>query len=97
MIRTFGDKLTECVYHGNLTRREIRQIPHEILKTAARKLDLLNAAIELRDLFSPSGNRLEKLSGDYQGHYSIRINDQFRIIFRYIEGHAYHVRIVDYH
>lgn len=97
MIKSFGDKATESLYHGHFNTREVRQLPTTLFKLAARKLDLLNAAVELRDLFSPPGNRLEKLSGDYQGQYSIRVNDQFRIVFHFSEGHAYGVRITDYH
>ena len=97
MIKSFGDKATELLYHGHFNHRELRQLPNMLFKIAARKLDLLNSAVELRDLLSPPGNRLEKLSGDYQGQYSIRINDQFRIVFRFNEGHSYGVTITDYH
>lgn len=95
MIQSFSSSETEAVYHGYW--REAGSIPQSIWKTAARKLDMLNAAGELRDLLSPPGNRLEKLQGFLSGRYSIRINDQFRIVFRFEDGHAYEVKIVDYH
>ena len=68
-----------------------------MLQAAARKLDLLNAAHALLDLRSPPGNRLELLKGDWAGFHSIRINDQWRIAFRWVEGQAHDVQIVDYH
>ena len=77
MIKSFSDKTTEKLY---ITGKSIR-FPFSTLKTALRKLDYLNAAISLQDLISPPGNRLEALKGDLKGKYSIRINDQYRIIF----------------
>lgn len=68
-----------------------------MIQAAVRKLDLLNAVHALLDLRSPPGNRLELLKGDWAGFHSIRINDQWRIIFRWIEGQAHDVQIVDYH
>ena len=64
---------------------------------AVRKLDMLNAARNLRDLMSPPGNRLEALRGDLKGHHGIRINDQWRVVFRWASGDAHDVRITDYH
>lgn len=68
-----------------------------MLQAAVRKLDLLNAAHALLDLRSPPGNRLEQLKGDWAGFHSIRINDQWRVVFRWVEGQAHDVQIVDYH
>jgi proteic killer suppression protein len=64
---------------------------------ALRKLDMINAAQAVQDLSSPPGNRLEALSGDLKGYHSIRINDQWRLVFRWSEGKAHEVRIADYH
>lgn len=74
-----------------------RKLPHDIQKTARRKLLYLNDAQDVRDLLAPPGNRLEKLSGDREGQYSIRINDQWRVCFRWQDGRALDVEIVDYH
>lgn len=93
IIRSFADKDTEALYNGENPRR----IPADIRTRARRKLDLLNAARSLRDLESPPGNHLEPLHGDRQGQHSIRINQQWRICFRFEAGDAYDVEIVDYH
>ncbi len=95
MIKSFGSHATKALYHGY--RVDAQSLPQTIWKTALRKLDMLNSALELRDLRSPPGNRLEKLSGRLEGRCSIRINDQFRVVFRFHEGHAYEVEIQDYH
>ena len=96
MIKSFKDKCTEDIYNGD-NAKFARAIPREIWQTACRKLDMLNAAYELRDLLIPPGNKLEKLKGDLSEFYSIRINDQYRIIFRWIEGSVELVQIIDYH
>lgn len=96
MIAGFGDEATEDVFHGENTRAA-RRLPVSIWKTACRKLDMLNAAHELRDLAAPPGNRLEALRGNLAGQHSIRVNDQFRIVFRWKDGGAHQVRITDYH
>ena len=96
MIKSFGSKATEDLHHG-FESREARKISETIRKVAWRKLDMLNAASELKDLLEPPGNRLERLRGNLKGRYSIRINDQFRIIFRFEEGNAFDVEIMDYH
>ena len=95
MIKSFGSKPTEALYFGYW--REAGSIPQNLWKSAIRKLDMLNYAAELRGLLSPPGNRFERLSGNFKGRYSIRINDQFRIIFWFEDGHAYEVEIIDYH
>jgi proteic killer suppression protein len=96
MIGTFGDSGTEDLFHGRSTNR-VRRFPPEIIKLALVKLDMLNAAIALMDLRSPPGNRLEALKADFFGCYSIRVNDQWRIVFRWENGTAYEVRLLDYH
>jgi proteic killer suppression protein len=96
VIVTFGDQATEDLFHG-VASKAARSIPRELWRNAARKLDMLNAAQELADLRSPPANRLEKLQGDLAGFWSIRINDQFRIIFRFEAGTASDVRVIDYH
>lgn len=96
MISSFGDEATEDVFHGENTKAA-RRLPVSIWKTASRKLDMINAAHELRDLLVPPGNRLETMRGNWSGRHSIRINDQFRIVFRWNEGNAHEVQIADYH
>jgi toxin HigB-1 len=96
VIRSFGDRATEDFFHGRNTKRA-RRIPTEIVKGANRKLDMVNAASKLQDLRSPPSNRLEKLVGDLEGLWSIRINNQWRVIFDWRDGDAYAVRVVDYH
>ncbi|MDE1921661.1 MAG: type II toxin-antitoxin system RelE/ParE family toxin [Candidatus Omnitrophica bacterium] len=96
MIITFLSEATRDIYDG-LESKQARRIPQTIWRVAQRKLDLLNAAHSLIDLKSPPANRLEGLKGDLKGKYSIRINDQCRIIFEFRDGNAYEVEIVDYH
>jgi len=96
MIASFGDRATEDFYHGRRTKRT-RRIPAGIRKTAYRKLDMIEYAHVLQDLLAPPGNRLEALKGDLAGCHSIRINDQWRVIFRWDEGAAHNVTITDYH
>lgn len=96
MIESFGDKATEDLFHGRNTKRT-RAFPAELLATALRKLDMINAAQKVEDLKAPPANRLEALKGNLKGFYSIRINDQFRIVFRWSDGKASEVSVVDYH
>ncbi len=96
MIASFGDKLTEALYHGT-SDKDLRRLPSEIANRTLRKLDMLNAAHDVLDLRSPPGNRLEALQGDLAGLFSIRVNDQWRIVFRWQGGNAYEVRLTDYH
>ncbi len=93
MIRSFRDRETEKVFNREPSRRWSR----DLQRVARRKLLMLEAAETLADLRVPPGNRLEKLSGDREGQYSIRINDQWRICFRWSEGDAHDVEIIDYH
>ena len=96
MIVDFGDQTAEDIFHGEGTKAA-RRMPTVIWKTAGRKLDMLNAAHELRDLLVPPGNRVEALKGSLAGFHSVRINDQFRIVFRWKDGNAHDVQITDYH
>jgi proteic killer suppression protein len=96
VIVSFGDQATADLYHGRRSAR-VRRIPADIAPAVARKLDLINAANQLRDLRSPPGNRLEVLRGDWKGFHSIRVNDQWRIVFQWSDGHAHEVQLVDHH
>jgi len=93
MIRSFQDKETERLFK----RRFSGRFPPDLHRTAWRKLAMLDAAGGLDDLRVPPGNRLKKLSGDRVGQHSIRLNDQWRICFRWSEGDTYEVEIADYH
>ncbi len=93
MIESFADTETESVFQGNVSRK----LPPDIQRTARRKLMYLHTAKDLRDLLAPPGNRLEELRGNRAGQYSIRVNDQWRICFRWVNTDAYDVEIVDYH
>jgi proteic killer suppression protein len=93
MIQSFGDKETERLFR----RENVKSYPPSIRRPALRKLILLDAAESLDDLRVPPGNRLEKLRGRRAAQHSIRINDQWRICFRWQSGDAYDVEIVDYH
>ena len=96
MIRSFGDRATEDLYHARSSARA-RRFPVDVRRIALRKLDLLNAAAELRDLREPPGNRLKTLKGDWRGFQSIRVNDQWRIVFRWEDSGAWDVALTDYH
>lgn len=93
MIESFAEPETEKIFYGIVSRK----LPSTIQKTARRKLLYLHDAEDLQDLLAPPGNRLEKLHGDRQGQYSIRVNDQWRICFEWEQGRAMEVEIVDYH
>jgi proteic killer suppression protein len=93
MIKSFRSSETEKIFLRQFTPR----FPAGLTRSAQRKLALLDAAEELDDLRIPPGNHLEKLSGDRRGQYSIRINDQWRVCFRWSKGDAHEVEIVDYH
>jgi len=93
MIESFADAETAKIYQGIASRK----LPTDIQKTARRKLIYLDDAEDLRDLLAPPGNRLEALHGDRTGQYSIRINDRRRICFKWGNGKARDVEIVDYH
>jgi proteic killer suppression protein len=96
VIVSFGDKATEDIYHGHDTKAA-RKISRELWPRIQSKLDLMNAAISLQDLRVPPSNSLEKLRGDLEGFYSIRVNQQYRLIFRFEKNHCSDVRCTDYH
>ena len=93
MIKTFKCKETEKIWDGRFSKK----LPCNIQKRALKKLMMLDSANVLDDLKIPPSNHLEFLTGDRQGQYSIRINDQFRICFRWLDNHSFDVEIVDYH
>jgi toxin HigB-1 len=93
VIRSFRDRHTESVFH----RQPSRSLGQAVQRAAQRKLAMLHAARTLDDLRSPPGNRLEALRGDRKGQHSIRINDQYRVCFRWEKDDAWDVEIVDYH
>jgi toxin HigB-1 len=94
-IRSIGDPATADLHHGRNTSHA-RRFPKSILSSVLRKMDVFNAAYKLDDLRSPPGNRLEVLKGDLEGYHRIRVNDQWRITFRW-NGGAEDVSLVDYH
>lgn len=93
MIRTFRNKETQKIFE----RQRSRKLPSDIQQIALRKLRMLNRAETLQDLRVPPANRLERLRGNRENQYSIRINDQWRICFEWKEGDSWNVEIVDYH
>lgn len=93
MIKSFRNATAEAAWK----RRFLKGVPNDIMKVAHRKLTQIHNASSLNDLRAPPGNRLEALTGDREGQYSIRINDQWRVCFRWKDGDAYDVEIVDYH
>jgi len=93
MIISFGNSETEQVWLGN----RVKKLPMEIQNIGRRKLRMLNNSVDIADLRIPPANRLEKLSGKLKNFYSIRINDQWRIIFNWNAGNAFEVEIIDYH
>ena len=97
MIVSFSDKATEDIFDGRPSRQARKACPQALWPIAARKLDLLDSAITLGELRVPPGNRLETLSGNRDGQHSIRINQQFRICFRWTEAGPENVEISDYH
>jgi proteic killer suppression protein len=96
VIASFEDKATRDIFDGT-DSKDARSIPKQLWSVARRKLDMVNAAHDLLDLKAPPSNRLEKLKGDLAGLWSVRVNDQYRVVFRFANGNAEHVRITDYH
>ena len=96
MIQSFGDETAADLFRERNTRAA-RRIPRAIWHIVRRKLKMLDVAAGLDDLAIPAGNRLELLRGDRAGRHRVRINDQYRMTFRWGHGHAYEVRIEDYH
>ncbi|HSF13921.1 MAG TPA: type II toxin-antitoxin system RelE/ParE family toxin [Vicinamibacteria bacterium] len=96
MIQSFADETTADLFRERSTKAA-RRIPKELWRVVQRKLKMLDVALRLLDLKSPPGNRLEALTGKEQGRHSIRVNEQYRITFRWEGNHAYEVRCEDYH
>ena len=97
MIRSFADQGTEDVYHGKTSPKARKALPRTLLTIACRKLDMLDAAQTIVDMRIPPGNHLEALIGKLKGFHSIRINNQYRIIFKWSELGPEQVKIADYH
>jgi proteic killer suppression protein len=93
MIQSFKDKETEKIWHRDYSKK----LPGDIQERALMKLQQLHAAGDLKDLSIPASNQLEPLKGDRKGQHSIRINKQWRICFKWKDGHAFDVEVVDYH
>ncbi len=93
MLVSFGNKETEKVWMGERARK----LPNEVQETGRRKLRMLNNSQNIMDLTIPPSNKLEKLKDNLKEYYSIRINDQWRIIFKWKNGNAFEVEIIDYH
>lgn len=96
MIQSFLDDTTIDLFRERNTRAA-RGIPRELWRVVQRKLKLLDAAARIEDLLIPSGNRLERLKGRQSGRHSVRVNDQYRVTFKWESGHAYEVRVEDSH
>ena len=96
VIRSFSDRTTEDVFYGEDSKRA-RRLPKTLWPLIRRKLDLLQAATCLEDLRTPPGNRLEALKGEHSGRHSIRVNEQYRLTFRFEGDDAWEVRCEDYH
>jgi len=93
MIKSFNSKETEKIWQGVRSTK----LPNEIQEVARRKLRMLNNSFDIKDLRIPPSNQLEKLKGNFKEYHSIRINDQWRIIFKWAKGHSTNVEIIDYH
>jgi proteic killer suppression protein len=93
MIKSFRNKETEKIWNQEVSKK----LPIEVQKVGLRKLFMINASIEINDLKIPPSNHLEKLKGNREGQYSIRINDQWRICFKWKDGNSFEVEIIDYH
>jgi proteic killer suppression protein len=96
VIQSFGDETTADLFRERNTNAA-RRIPREIWRVAQRKLKAVDVAARLDDLTIPAGNRLEALKGQRAGRHSVRINDHYRVTFRWEKGHAHEVRVEDYH
>jgi proteic killer suppression protein len=96
MIQSFADDATADLFRERNTKAA-RRIPKDLWRVAQRKVKMLDVAVRLEDLESPPGNRLEALRGDRRGRHSIRVNEQYRVTFRWENGHAFEVAVEDYH
>lgn len=97
MIESFGDQGTEDIFNGDDTKAARKTLPKELWRRARRLLDQIDTVVDVALLATPPSNRLEPLKGERKGFWSVRINDQFRIVFRWEKKAARHVQIVDYH
>ena len=93
MIASFGDRATQKVWDGIW----VKGFSTDIQETTRRKLRMLNNSFDIKDLMIPPSNRLEKLKGNRKDFYSIRVNDQWRLIFQWVNGNAFNVELIDYH
>jgi len=96
MIQSFADKTTADIFQERKTK-DARHIPKDLWRVVQRKLKMLDVAVRVDDLKSPPGNRLKPLTGQMRGRYSIRVNEQYRVTFRWEDGHAFEVAVEDYH
>ena len=96
MIQSFADKTTADIFQDRNTK-DARRIPNALWRVAQRKLKMLDVAVRVNDLESPPGNRFEALKGQMRGRYGIRVNEQYRVTFRWEDGHAFEVAVEDYH
>ena len=96
MIESFANRLAEDLFDDRRSKAVLR-FPPDLIRTARRKLLYLHDAAEIGDLREPQGNRLEALKGEWKGFHSIRVNDQWRVVFRWQAGNAYEVQVIDYH
>ncbi|OQW65036.1 MAG: hypothetical protein BVN28_02605 [Nitrospira sp. ST-bin4] len=96
MIESFADRLAEDLFDNRRSKAVLR-FPPGLIRTARRKLLYLHDASEIGDLREPPGNRLEALKGQWKGFHSIRVNEQWRVVFRWHDGNAYEVQVIDYH
>jgi proteic killer suppression protein len=96
MIQSFSDKTTADIFRERNTK-DARHIPTDLWRVVQRKLKMLDVAVRVDDLKSPPGNRLKALTGQMSGRYSIRVNEQYRVTFRWEDGHAFEVAVEDYH
>jgi proteic killer suppression protein len=96
VVRTFADDATQDIWNG-INSKAARRIPRELWPIVRRKLDQIDAVTKLEDLKVPPGNRLHALGGDLRGLHAVRVNDQYRIVFRFKGGDVFDVRCTDYH
>ncbi len=96
MIKSIAGRITQDIYDGT-DSRNARKVPVELHGKSRRLLDQINAAARIENMRVPPGNRLQALAGDRKGFWSIRVNDQWRVVFRWIDNDAYDVEITDYH
>lgn len=96
MIRSFADETTADIFRERNTRAA-RKVPKDLWRIVQRKLKMVDVAVGIEDVKSPPGNRLELLKGDRSGRYSIRVNDRYRVTFRWESGNAFEVEVEDYH